>query len=367
MSFTEAIKICFRKYVNFGGRASRSEYWWFFLFAVIARLVTVFIPGVGIAVSLGLLLPSLSVTARRLHDTIRTGWWLLLPVGLWLAGIITGLIWLLTPARALAPIEVWMLGILAGAALGGINGTGLWGFLGAIAAFLAALYFVLQPGTPGPNRYGPDRLQMPPGMPGHDYTNPGQPHVPPPPNATQPENNQSGVIYAMSFTESIKICFQKYIDFRGRAGRPEFWWFILFTVVVWIATGWIPFIDNIVRLLFLLPLLAVGARRLHDIGRTGWWLLLSLVPIIGPIALLIMLALPGTPGPNRYGPDSRQPAPETSAPEYPNPGQSDAPPPYNAAPPDPLPPPGRRQYCPQCGAARTPDAAMFCTACGRQF
>ena len=348
MSFTEAIKTCFRKYIDFRGRAGRPEYWWFFLFAVIARLATVFIPGVGTAVSLGLLLPSLSVTARRLRDTNRTGWWLLLPVSMWLAGIIAGLIWLSTPVRALAPIEVWMYGIMAGAALGGINATGLGGFLGAIAAFLAVLYFALQPGTPGPNRYGPNPLQMP--------------H-----NAAQPENNQSGVINAMSFTESIKTCFQKYIDFRGRAGRPEFWWFILFTVVVLIATGWIPYIDNIVRLLFLLPLLAVGARRLHDIGMTGWWLLLAIVPILGWIILLIMAAQPANPGANRYGPAPRQPAPDTSGKDYTNPGQPDTPPPYNAAPPAPLPPPGRRQYCPQCGAERTPEAAMFCTACGRQF
>ena len=172
----------------------------------------------------------------------------------------------------------------------------------------------------------------------------------------------------MSFTEAIKTCFRKYIDFRGRAGRPEYWWFFLFTVVVWIATGWIPYIDNIVRLLFLLPLLAVGARRLHDIGMTGWWLLLALAIIIGWIPLLTMLLLPGTPGPNRYGPAPRQPAPDTSGQNYTNPDQPDTPPPYNnAALPAPLPPPGRRQYCPQCGAERAADAAMFCTSCGNQF
>lgn len=101
MSFTEAVKICFRKYIDFSGRAGRSEYWWFFLFTVIARLVTVFIPYIGIAVSLSLLLPSLSVIVRRLHDTNRTGWWILLLVGVWLAGIIVGLIWPSTSSRFL--------------------------------------------------------------------------------------------------------------------------------------------------------------------------------------------------------------------------------------------------------------------------
>ena len=142
----------------------------------------------------------------------------------------------------------------------------------------------------------------------------------------------------MSFTEAVKTCFQKYIDFSGRAGRPEYWWFFLFAAIAAIATGWIPIIETIVTLLLLLPSLAVGARRLHDIDRTGWWLLLALVPLIGWIALLVMLVQPGTRDANRYGDD-----PSLSQPS------------------------GRRRYCTQCGAVRAADAAMFCTACGIQF
>ena len=106
----------------------------------------------------------------------------------------------------------------------------------------------------------------------------------------------------MNPVECVKICFRKYADFSGRAGRPEFWWFFLFQVIVLTATSWIPVLSSIITLLLLLPSLAVGARRLHDLDRTGWWLLLALIPFIGWIPLLVMAALPGTGGANRYGP-----------------------------------------------------------------
>ena len=92
MTFTESVKTCFQKYVDFSGRASRSEFWWFFLFTFVVRIVTTWIPFIGFIIALALLLPSLAVTARRLHDTNRTGWWMLLPIGLGLAGIVAGAI-----------------------------------------------------------------------------------------------------------------------------------------------------------------------------------------------------------------------------------------------------------------------------------
>ena len=105
----------------------------------------------------------------------------------------------------------------------------------------------------------------------------------------------------MSFSESARICLQKYIDFNGRASRSEYWWFVLLTF----ALGFIPVIGWLIRLALLLPSLAVQVRRLHDLGRSAWWLLLLVPPIfiIGGPVLLIMSAFPGTPGPNRYGPD----------------------------------------------------------------
>lgn len=79
MLFLDAIKICFSKYVVFSGRASRSEYWWFTLFTlVIGFVIAKFVPLLGAIFYLAVLLPSLAVGARRLHDTNRTAWWLLL-------------------------------------------------------------------------------------------------------------------------------------------------------------------------------------------------------------------------------------------------------------------------------------------------
>ena len=103
----------------------------------------------------------------------------------------------------------------------------------------------------------------------------------------------------MTFTESLRTCFKKYADFNGCASRSEFWWFFLFTVVTSIvldqastALYWI------FALATLLPSIAVGARRLHDTDRSGWWQLLMFVPVIGVIALLVLWAQEGKS--NRY-------------------------------------------------------------------
>ncbi len=159
MSFTDSIKTCFSKYIVFSGRASRSEFWWFFLFTFIVRLVTTWIPFVGFIIALALLLPNLAVTVRRLHDTNRTGWWMLLPIGLGLAGILAGSI-------------TAFLGLpLVGVAIA---------ILGSVIGFLALLSFLVQPSDPGSNRYGPNPFQQPPDMGGYAYIEgSGQPYAPP--------------------------------------------------------------------------------------------------------------------------------------------------------------------------------------------
>ena len=85
MTFQESIKVCFGKYADFSGRASRSEYWWFMLFLVLASLATSMIsPILSGLFSIGTLLPALAAATRRLHDTNRSGWWKLIafvPVG----------------------------------------------------------------------------------------------------------------------------------------------------------------------------------------------------------------------------------------------------------------------------------------------
>ena len=85
----------------------------------------------------------------------------------------------------------------------------------------------------------------------------------------------------MNFGQAISTCLRNYATFTGRAARPEFWWFFLFQVLLSIAATKIlgDAISGLVGLALLLPALAVGARRLHDIGRTGWWQLLLLTGI----------------------------------------------------------------------------------------
>ncbi len=81
MSFSESIQICFTKYADFKGTASRSEFWWFSLFTVVAyELFRLFVPGLAFVLSLAVFLPSLAVSVRRNHDVGRSGWWILAPL-----------------------------------------------------------------------------------------------------------------------------------------------------------------------------------------------------------------------------------------------------------------------------------------------
>ncbi len=84
MTFQESVKVCFTKYADFGGRATRPEYWWFFLFIFLVSMALSYVSNtLGLLFSLGTLLPSIAAAARRLHDTNRSGWWqliVLLPI-----------------------------------------------------------------------------------------------------------------------------------------------------------------------------------------------------------------------------------------------------------------------------------------------
>ncbi|MGC2174675.1 MAG: DUF805 domain-containing protein [Acidimicrobiales bacterium] len=84
----------------------------------------------------------------------------------------------------------------------------------------------------------------------------------------------------MNFTTAVRTCFQKYAVFTGTASRPEYWWFFLFYFVidaVLFGTG-LLLIRSLVALVMFLPSLAVGVRRMHDAGRSGWWILTTLIP-----------------------------------------------------------------------------------------
>ena len=113
----------------------------------------------------------------------------------------------------------------------------------------------------------------------------------------------------MSFGESIATCLAKYATFSGRASRSEYWWFYLFTLLMqWGSLFADPSgqLGGLVAIVFLLPNWAAAVRRLHDTGRSGWWLLIGLT-IIGMIPLLIWSAMPGHDEANGYDGDSRRP------------------------------------------------------------
>jgi uncharacterized membrane protein YhaH (DUF805 family) len=112
------------------------------------------------------------------------------------------------------------------------------------------------------------------------------------------------------FTEALK----KYAVLSGRSRRKEYWYFVLFTVLISIALNIIDgltgtydvgagvgLLGGIFGLAILIPSIAVSVRRLHDIDRTGWWVLVSLVPIVGWIVLVVFHVQDGTPGTNGYG------------------------------------------------------------------
>jgi len=101
---------------------------------------------------------------------------------------------------------------------------------------------------------------------------------------------------------------KNYAVFNGRARRTEYWMFFLFNAIITIILSIlqsIADINNILTgiygLLTILPSLAVGARRLHDSGRSGWWLLIGLIPFIGTIILIIFFCLDSEEGDNRFG------------------------------------------------------------------
>lgn len=131
----------------------------------------------------------------------------------------------------------------------------------------------------------------------------------------------------MDFKASVRTCFSKYATFTGRAGRSEFWWFVLFNLIARIVARIVDgilfggpmvmmqhghgygmwevyspggIVTGIVMLGLILPQLAVGARRLHDIGRSGWWQLIVLIPLLGWLLLLYWFVQPSS-GPNTHG------------------------------------------------------------------
>lgn len=116
---------------------------------------------------------------------------------------------------------------------------------------------------------------------------------------------------SMSFTDAARTCLTfKFATFSGRARRAEYWWFALVYVgavaviggagfameVPWLAVLLVP---------FLVPMLSVSVRRLHDTGKSGWSMLIALIPVVGPVVYLLGMTMDSAAGPNRYGPSPK--------------------------------------------------------------
>ena len=104
-----------------------------------------------------------------------------------------------------------------------------------------------------------------------------------------------------------KVVFENYANFDGRARRSEYWYFILFnTIFALITATVIPELYLVYVIAIILPSLAVAVRRLHDIGKSGLWLFISFVPIIGGVWLLVLLATEGDSEYNEFGSDPKE-------------------------------------------------------------
>jgi uncharacterized membrane protein YhaH (DUF805 family) len=117
----------------------------------------------------------------------------------------------------------------------------------------------------------------------------------------------------MNFGQAVRSALNQYVGFKGRARRSEYWWFTLFTLLVEVvalifdAVAGTSFIAIIVELALLLPSLAVSVRRLHDTDRSGWWLLIGLIPLVGLIVLLVFFCQDSNQGVNHYGDSPKYP------------------------------------------------------------
>ncbi len=120
---------------------------------------------------------------------------------------------------------------------------------------------------------------------------------------------------------------KKYATFSGRARRKEYWMFVLFNIIFSVVatildsvlgtldqdTGY-GLLSGLYALAVLLPSLAVLVRRLHDIGKSGWWIFITLIPLVGAIWLLVLMVTDSQPGDNQYGPNPKTSLPPASVP-----------------------------------------------------
>ncbi len=161
----------------------------------------------------------------------------------------------------------------------------------------------------------------------------------------------------MNFTQAVSSGFSRYFDFRTRSSRSEYWWWTLFSVLLSVVAtvfdaalfGGAAVLDTLSSVALFIPGLAVGARRLHDIGRSAWWLLI-IFTIIGIFVLFYWAVQPGIHGSNKYGLDPLLPHAEPDLPDLEGTSGTFG---YQ----------GRLGFCAACGTALE-SATNFCGSCG---
>ena len=135
----------------------------------------------------------------------------------------------------------------------------------------------------------------PPAGPGGTYGSAGQPALPNP---------------LIGYWKRVVL--EKYAEFTGRARRSEYWWFTLANVIVMLVLALLIAVADIFWVLYaiyglalIVPSIAVTIRRLHDTDKSGWWILIALVPFVGGIILLVFMCIDSTPGTNQWGPSEK--------------------------------------------------------------
>jgi uncharacterized membrane protein YhaH (DUF805 family) len=127
--------------------------------------------------------------------------------------------------------------------------------------------------------------------------------------------------YRVGFAEAIRVVLGKYATFTGRARRSEFWYWalaaflveiVLYVVALGSEKPGFVMLAILLYLALIVPTIAVGVRRLHDTDKSGWWLLIDLVPVVGPLILFVWFCTDSVTGPNRFGPSPKYGVPAST-------------------------------------------------------
>lgn len=147
-----------------------------------------------------------------------------------------------------------------------------------------------------------------PGYPGGGYSGPGYPGGGYDPQQGQQQGYLQGG--PVSFQDAIRLQFQNVLNFNGRASRSAYWWYALALFIVDVVlqiisaaagSSALSLLISLILIVVGLSAISVGARRLHDSDKSGWLLLIGIIPIIGTIIVIVLLCMSPTPGPNRFG------------------------------------------------------------------